>query len=192
MLLGYARISTNNKKQNIDFQISELKEYGVDERHIFKDYVSGSKDTRPGLNELLDYIKPGDTVVVWKLDRLGRSTSNLLKILEKIKRQRVNFVSLTESIDTSTPQGNLFFQLIAVFCEFERNLIRERTRAGIELAKSKGKKIGRPIKITSEMKDMICQAFVSGVPKTEIANLFNISRISVERVVKEKMEQFKL
>lgn len=138
MIVGYARVSSTN--QNIDLQINALSKYGVDK--IFMEKQSAVK-FRPELDNLMNYIRPGDTVVVWKLDRIARSLKHLIDIVETFKSKNINFVSITESIDTTTSLGKFFLQINASFAELERNLIVERTKAGLEAAREKGKVGGR-------------------------------------------------
>lgn len=139
MKIGYARVSTDT--QNLDLQIDALRAAGCD--RIFTDRLSGSLANRPGLDDLLDRVRPGDTLVVWRLDRLGRSLRHLIETVEKLQAQEVAFISLTESIDTTTSGGKLIFHLFGAFAEFERNILRERTQAGLAAARARGKKGGR-------------------------------------------------
>lgn len=138
MNVGYARVSSTN--QNIDLQINALKKYGVDK--IYMEKQSAVK-YRPELDNLLDYVRAGDTVVVWKLDRIARSLKHLIDIVETLKAKEVNFVSITESIDTTTSLGKFFLQINGSFAELERNLIIERTKAGLQAAREKGNIGGR-------------------------------------------------
>lgn len=146
MLVGYARVSTAD--QNLDLQIDALKKAGCEK--IFRDTVSGAKTERQGLQEAFEYLRAGDTLVVWKLDRLGRSLKNLLEIVNKLKEKCISFKSLQEVIDTTTPTGQFFFHITACFAEFERSLIRERTKAGLEAARARGRKGGRKKAIRPE------------------------------------------
>jgi DNA invertase Pin-like site-specific DNA recombinase len=141
MNIGYARVST--KEQNLDLQILDLRAKGQCEI-IFSDYISGAKSERPELAKALELAKPGDSIVVWKLDRLGRSTKHLLETVEKLQSRGVEFVSLQDHIDTSTSTGKLIFTVFAAIAEFERDMIRERTLAGLQAAKAKGRIGGRP------------------------------------------------
>jgi DNA invertase Pin-like site-specific DNA recombinase len=138
--IGYVRVSKH--EQNKDLQIDALKEAGCEK--IFTDEMSGSKGDRKGLGEILAYVRPGDTFVVWKLDRAGRSLKNLIELLNALKHMEVEFVSLTEKIDTTTAGGKLIFHMTGAFAEFERDLIRERTRAGLAAARARGRNGGRP------------------------------------------------
>ena len=138
--LGYARVST--QEQNLDLQLDALEKEGC--QRLFTDKVSGVKSSKPNFEKLMAYARAGDTVVVWKLDRLGRSTIKLIELIEELKNRGVNLKSLSESIDTSTATGNLFFQFMCVLAEHERNLIRERTKAGLTSARARGRTGGRP------------------------------------------------
>ncbi len=146
MLIGYSRVSTND--QSLNSQTDKLKQYGCEK--IYSDIISGSKAERKQLNEMLEYIREGDTVVVYRLDRLGRSLKDLINIINIFQDKKVNFKSITENLDTSTPTGKLMFHISGAFAEFERNIIRERTKAGLESARARGKNGGRPSKITSD------------------------------------------
>jgi DNA invertase Pin-like site-specific DNA recombinase len=141
MKIGYARVST--EEQCLDLQLTALKRAGCDT--ILSDHgASGSKFDRPGLNDALATLQPGDALVVWRLDRLGRSLSHLVEVVGDLGQQGIEFVSLTECIDTRSPTGMLMFHMIAALAEFERSLISERTRAGMAAARARGAKIGRP------------------------------------------------
>ncbi|WP_081053215.1 recombinase family protein [Burkholderia territorii] len=143
MKIGYARVST--EEQSLDLQLSALKAANSD--RILSDHgVSGSRFDRPGLKEALELAQAGDTLVVWRLDRLGRSLSHLVEVVSDLGKRGIEFVSLTESIDTRSSTGMLMFHMIAALAEFERALISERTRAGMAAARARGAKIGRPKK----------------------------------------------
>jgi len=141
MLIGYARISTY--EQNLDLQKDALHSIGCD--RIFEDRISGSADDRPGLMAMFSHLRPGDTLVVWRLDRLGRSLKHLLEIVDRLKLDGVEFKSVTENIDTTTSTGKLTFSLFGAIAEFERDLIKERTLAGLASARARGRKGGRRI-----------------------------------------------
>jgi DNA invertase Pin-like site-specific DNA recombinase len=139
MTVGYARVSTDD--QNLDLQIDELKKLGCEQ--IFTDKQSGAKVDREGLAEALRYVRQGDTLVVWRLDRLGRSLKDLIEKVEALKNRGVDFRSLRENIDTSTSSGKLQFHIFSALAEFERDLIRERTLAGLAAARARGRLGGR-------------------------------------------------
>ena len=140
MLIGYARVSTDD--QNLDLQRDALQAAGCE--RIFEDMVSGAKADRTGMTELLTVLRAGDTVVIWRLDRLGRSLKNLIAVVEHLEVAQVGLRSLQENIDTASSGGRLVFHLFGALAEFERNLIRERTRAGMAAARARGRMGGRP------------------------------------------------
>lgn len=138
--IGYARVSTLD--QNLERQLDLLRQYGVD--HIFQEKMSGTKRDRPELNKMLSHVTAGDTIVVESLSRLGRSTKDLIELVELLKEKGVQLVSLKESIDTSTPTGKLLFTLMSAMAQFERDVIAERTQEGLKAARARGRKGGRP------------------------------------------------
>jgi len=148
--IGYARVSTLD--QNLALQEDALKEAGCGK--IFIEQMPGAVRDRPALLEVLDYARSGDTLIVWKLDRLARSMRQLIETIEKLRLRNIGFRSLTESIDTTTPQGVLIFHMFSALAEFERALIRERTRAGLKSAKLMGRTGGRPPKLTEDDLDI--------------------------------------
>jgi DNA invertase Pin-like site-specific DNA recombinase len=150
--LGYARVSTF--EQNLDLQLDALNAEGC--KQIFTDKVSGVKSIKVEFEKLLAYARSGDTIVVWKLDRLGRSTVQLIELIEKLKARGIQLKSLSEAIDTATATGNLFFQFMCILAEHERNVIRERTNAGLKAARARGKNGGRPLGL-SERYQLIAQ-----------------------------------
>ena len=139
MIVGYARVST--KDQKLDLQMDALNQYGVEK--IYSEKMTGTKFDRPQLQEMMKYLREGDTVVVWKLDRIGRSMKDLIAVVGEFQSRGVNFVSLKENIDTGSATGKLIFGIFASLAEFERDIISERTRAGLEAAKARGHKPGR-------------------------------------------------
>jgi len=142
MRIGYARVSRQDQK--LSLQIDALKEYGVE--RIFEEKVTGTRKNRPELDALLDHVRAGDTVVIWKLDRIGQSLRHLVELVNRFSDMGVNFVSLTENIDTTTATGRFVFNMFASLAEFERGLIVERTKAGLESARARGRAGGRPQK----------------------------------------------
>lgn len=146
----YVRNSTNEERQNPQTQINPLREYCERMNYdyeIFQEFASGAKESRPELDRMMKEIRKGnfDGVMVWKLDRLGRSLKHLLQLIEEFRNKKLAFISLTEGFDTSTSQGQLLLSLLGAFAEFERNLIQERIKAGLERRKSEGKTMGRPL-----------------------------------------------
>ena len=150
MLIGYARVSTN--EQNLDLQRDALKKAGVSSKNVFTDKITGTKSERPGLEQALTHLREGDTFVVWRLDRLGRSLKHLIETVTALHGQGVAFQSITENIDTSTATDQLVFHIFGALAEFERNLIHERTIAGLSAARARGRKGGRPHLDTSSGK----------------------------------------
>lgn len=143
MMLGYARVSTDD--QDLSLQRRDLIRYGVPEDCIYEDHgISGARWSRPGLDRLMKHKRRGDTVVVWKLDRLGRTLAGIIETVGAIVDDGANFASVTEQIDTTTAMGTAFFHMMATFAQLERDLISERTRAGIAVRKAAGAKFGRP------------------------------------------------
>ena len=140
MLIGYARVSTN--EQNLDLQKDALEKAGCKE--IYVEQASGSKSSRPELERAIEMLREEDTLVVWRLDRLGRSLKHLIELVTELEESGIGFKSLTESMDTTTNNGKLIFHIFGALAEFERNLIRERTQAGLAAARARGRKGGRP------------------------------------------------
>lgn len=179
--IGYARISTPDQK--LDLQIEALQKIGCS--RVFTDIASGAKSDRPGLEEALNYLREGDTLVVWKLDRLGRSLSHLLQVIETLSQRSIQFKSITDSaIDTTTPSGQLMLSMIAALSEFERNLIRERTKEGLEVAKARGRKGGRRPVITDQKLKKAKQLIDKGLTVREAASAINIGKSSLYSALK--------
>ena len=174
MLVGYARVSTT--EQNTNLQFDALVNYGIDKRNIFEDKVSGVKDTRVGLDSAMNFLNNGDTLVVWKLDRLGRSLKHLISIVLELESKGVKFISLTENINTTTAAGQLVFHIFGALAEFERNLIRQRVKSGLESARLRGIKGGRPQAISNEKFNAIKLALENGMPKSVVCKTFNVKR----------------
>jgi len=142
MIFGYARVST--EEQNLDMQVDALTQFGVEK--IYKEKLTGTRRDRPQLEDLLKILRSGDKIVVYKLDRISRSTKHLIELSELFNDMGVHFVSITDSIDTSTAMGKFFFRIMASIAELERDIISERTKSGLQAARSRGKKGGRPTK----------------------------------------------
>ena len=174
MLVGYMRVST--EEQTTSLQKDALLKYGIDERNIFADIVSGASKNRDGLNAALEFLKSGDTLVVWKLDRLGRSLAHLISIITSLKEKNIAFVSLTEGMDTTTASGELFFHIFGALAQFERSLIQQRVKAGLESARLRGKSGGRPKAIDDEKLKAIKEALASGMSKAAICITFGVKR----------------
>lgn len=173
MLIGYARVST--PEQNIDSQIDNLKKAGC--QKIYSEVVSGVKSKKKALEDALQYLREGDTLVVWRLDRLGRTLNGLMKFMTDLEERDIHFKSLTESIDTSTTTGKFFFQITGAFAELERNLIKERTKAGLESARSRGRLGGRPKALDEETFHMAYSLYKNNSCSVEtICRKFSISK----------------
>lgn len=170
MLIGYVRVSTND--QNTALQRNALESAGCEQ--IFEDKMSGKSADRPGLKRALKQINDGDTLVVWKLDRLGRSMRHLISLTEELRQRGVNFRSLTDSIDTSTPMGRFFFHVMGALAEMERELIIERTRAGLEVARSQGRIGGRRPKLTAEEWAQAGRLIAAGESRQRVALIFDV------------------
>lgn len=179
MMIGYMRVSSENERQVLDLQYDALINEGVDPRHIFQDKASGARDNRDGLQKALDYLKEGDCLVVWKLDRLGRSLSNLISIVEEFKDKGIGFKSITEQMDTTTPHGEFLFSVFGALAQYERALTRERIMAGLTAAKKRGKIGGRPKAISDEKMLAINEALKSGVTKAAICRTFDVKRTTL-------------
>jgi DNA invertase Pin-like site-specific DNA recombinase len=150
MLIGYIRVSKRDGSQGLDLQRDALTAAGVDARRIYEDLASGCHDDRPGLTTCLKALQPGNTLVVWKLDRLGRSMAHLIDTVRRLEAKGVGFRSLTEGVDTTTPGGTLVFHIFGALAQFERDLIRERTSAGLKAAEARGRKGGRRPVVTPD------------------------------------------
>lgn len=171
MLIGYARVSTQD--QNLDLQIDALTKAGC--KKVFDDKISGSRAERPGLAKALEILREGDTLAVWKLDRLGRSVKNLVDLVGELHKQGIQFKSLTDAIDTGTPSGRFFFHVMASLAEMERELTVERTRAGLEVARQLGRKGGRKRQMTDSKIESAKKLLANGVPPRDVAKNLGIS-----------------
>ena len=181
MLIGYARVSTH--EQSLEPQLKALKEAGCEE--LFEEIASGAKTTRPKLEEALKYSRKGDTIVVWKLDRLGRSLKHLIETLQILERKEVEFKSLTEGMDTKTPGGRLLFNIFGAVAEFEKDLIKERTEAGLRAARTRGRKGGRPKKMDPQRIEIAKNLHKTNTPIDEICRTLEISKSTLYRCLKE-------
>jgi DNA invertase Pin-like site-specific DNA recombinase len=180
MFVGYARVSTDD--QNLTLQEDALKKVGCE--RIFKDKMSGTKSERPGLKEALDFLRDGeDVLVVWRLDRLGRSLKDLIELVNQLEQRKIGFKSLQDPVDTTSSGGMLVFHIFGALAEFERNLIRERTKAGLEAARARGKKGGRPKVLNDEKTRRLYQLYDDANPDgskkytiKEICEMLGVSR----------------
>lgn len=176
MLVGYMRVSSDSDRQSTALQRDALIAAGIDVRHLFEDKASGARDDRPGLKTCLDFVKAGDTLVVWKLDRLGRSLPHLLGIVAGLRDGGVAFRSLTEGMDTTTPHGELLFHIFGALAQYERALTRERVQAGLSAARRRGRRGGRPTAIEPEKLEAVIAALESGTSKAAVCRTFGIAR----------------
>lgn len=179
MLVGYRRVSSDTERQTPALQRDALLEAGVDPRHLFVDTTSGARDNRCGLQQALAVVQPGDCLVVWKLDRLGRSLSHLLQILTTLQTQGVAFRSLTEQMDTTTPQGTLLCSVFGALAQYERALAQERIRAGLAAARRRGKRGGRPRAVSPEHLAAIRAALEAGASKAAVCRTFGVKRTTL-------------
>jgi len=186
MLIGYARVSKN--EQNLDLQRDALIKAGCSEKNIFTDKITGTKADRIGLAEAMTHLRVGDTFAVWRLDRLGRSLKHLIETVTKLQEQKIAFKSITENIDTSTATGQLVFHIFGALAEFERNLIRERTIAGLESARARGRLGGRPeLEVSSSKVAMAKKLYADKTNAiSDICKTLHISRATLYRYLKVK------
>ena len=181
MLIGYARVSKLDR-QDTRAQVKALKEAGC--KRIFHESASGGRWDRPELHRALDHLRNGDVLVVWKLDRLSRSLKDLLHLLEKITEAKAGFRSLTEAIDTTTSAGRMMLQMLGAFAEFERSMVRERTRLGLLAARERGRIGGRPPKLSANQKAEAIRIVDSGEKTaSEVARLFRVHRSGISRLM---------
>ncbi len=180
MKYGYARVSTNDQKA--DLQIAALKHAGCG--HIFTDTASGSSSKRPELTRCLESLRAGDTLVVWKLDRLGRSLSHLVEVLASLQGKGIAFLSLTEAIDTESAAGRLLGHMLAALAEFERTLIVERTQAGLKAAKKRGVKLGRRPSLSDDQRKHARELLDRGESPATVAKLLNVCRATLYNSLK--------
>lgn len=181
MRIGYARVSTDEQK--MDLQLDALRHANCEK--IFTDTASGARADRTGLREALEFARSGDVIVVFKLDRLGRSLKNLVEIINTLKDRQIGLVSLSESFDTTTPGGTLIFHVFAAIAEFERDLIRERTKAGLNAARARGRQRGRPTLIDDQKKAILNELSKNrNIPVKDICKSLKISQPTYYRYMR--------
>lgn len=185
MQIGYARVS--KFEQNLDLQTDAFKSIGIEK--IFVDKVSGVKTEKPQLNQLINFIRKGDTLTVWRLDRIGRNTVGLIQFVNELNEKGVHFKSLSENIDTSSASGKLIFQIFCVLAEHERNVLIERTNAGLKSARARGQKGGRPKGLTEKYKEiapLVKESYNSkNIPIEKIMKAFDIgSKTTFYKIIK--------
>ena len=187
MKIGYARVSTG--LQNLNLQEDRLNQYGCEK--IFSDHISGAKSKRPGLDRAIEFARSGDTIVVWRLDRLGRNMADLITLVNELNERGVSFHSLEENItmDKSSSTGQLLFHLFAAFAEFERNLILERSSAGRIAARARGRYGGRPEKLNKRDLTLLKTLYDNGTPIKTIAEQWKVSRTTIYRYLNKLNNQ---
>jgi DNA invertase Pin-like site-specific DNA recombinase len=188
MIIGYARVST--KDQSLNSQIDAIKKYAAErgeQVEIFTEKQSGAKKDRAELENAMRTVRAGDTFVIYKLDRLARSTKQLYELTDKLQDRGSDFVSLQDNIDTTTAAGRAMFGMLAVFAEFERNMIQERTQAGLQAARRRGKVGGRPA-LDAKTKQHIRTLYSGGESAADIAKEYGIGRSTIYKVLNEQKE----
>ena len=187
MKIGYARVSTGF--QNLNLQEDRLNQYGCEK--IFSDHISGAKSKRPGLDRAIEFARSGDTIVVWRLDRLGRNMADLITLVNELNNRGVSFHSLEENItmDKSSSTGQLLFHLFAAFAEFERNLILERSSAGRIAARARGRYGGRTEKLNKQDLTLLKTLYDNGTPIKTIAEQWKVSRTTIYRYLNKLNNQ---
>ena len=180
MKAGYTRVSTND--QDTQLQLDALKDAGCE--RLYQEKQSGIKQDRLELQQCLKSLRAGDSLIVWKLDRLGRSLQHLIEVIADLESREIGFQSLTENIDTTSPTGKLIFHIFGSLAEFERGLIRERVKAGLVAVKKKGTRFGRPQALNDSDKDMALAMFNGGATKIAIARHFNVTRQTIYTLLK--------
>jgi len=183
-MVGYARVSTVD--QNLDMQIEALRKYGVPKDHIYSESMSGVKKNRPALARAMQHLREGDTLVVWKLDRIARSVNNLLEIMNDLEENGIKFRSITEGVETETPTGKLILVVMGALAQFERDLIVERTRAGVVAARERGVKFGADYKLMPEdMPDVWIAVNRKGKTRKSVAKKYEVTEQTISRRLKE-------
>ncbi len=183
--IGYARVSTDD--QDLSLQIDALIRFGIDSGDIFTDKISGAKEDRPGLSKCLNTLQAGDTLVVWRLDRLGRSMRHLITLIEDLREEKVGFKSISDgAIDTTSASGELIFNIFSALAQFERRLIQERTKAGLAAARARGRKGGRPPMLPDEPRIVLAQKLCAdkSISLEDIGQTLKVSRSTLYRYVR--------
>lgn len=181
MIFGYARVST--KQQSLDMQLDELNRYGCNE--IVSEKESGAKKDRKELQLLLGKLRKGDTLVVYKLDRLGRTMHQLVNLLQEFNEKEIHFVSIKDGIDTSTTMGQFLFHIFGAMAEMERKVINERVVSGVAAAKARGREGGRKKAHTPQQIDSMMESLENGKTKVEVCDIYNVSRATLYRYINE-------
>ncbi len=190
MLIGYARVSTH--EQNLDLQLDALKAAGCEKTFHDKISTLKEKEERKGLSEALAFLRPGDVLVVWKLDRLGRTLKELIELVDSFNKRGIGFKSLKETIDTTTSTGKLIFHIFAALAEFERDINHERTQAGLDAARARGHYGGRPKTLSNKKAEQLRSLYNDPIKKYSISDLcqmFGVSKTSLYRYIKPEQAQ---
>ena len=188
MLIGYARVSTN--EQNLDLQRDALEKAGCE--RIYVEQASGGSSSRPELDKTMEMLREGDTLVVWRLDRLGRSLKHLIELVNELEQRKIGLRSLTESMDTTTSGGKLVFHIFGALAEFERNLIRERTQAGLAAARARGRKGGRPPALDDKKRKVAVELYRNGGHSVkEICQIMGISPPTLYNYLRKAEEEIR-
>lgn len=180
MKIGYARVSTHRQQDSLEAQQEALSAYGCEK--IYSDMLSGAKPERPGLSAAIDYMRSEDSLVVTRLDRLGRSALDILRTVQELDARGIRIEALDTQLDTRTPAGKLVLSVLASMAEFERNLIVERTHEGLAHARAQGRTGGRPLKLTKEQQQAALKLLADGMSENQVAKTFSISRPTVSRL----------
>lgn len=187
MLIGYCRISTPEQAESLVNQEKQLQEHGCEK--IFTDVASGTKAHRPGLQAALDYAREGETIVVTRLDRLGRTTLDTLRTVQKLDERGIKIQALDVNLDTATPAGRLVLNVIASLAQWERDLLVERTKEGLAYARSQGRVGGRPPALSEDGKKAVIAAIEQGMSENQVAQTFNVSRSTVSRIKRDHKDK---
>ncbi|MCQ9351900.1 recombinase family protein [Corynebacterium sp. 153RC1] len=189
MLIGYARVSTARQEQSLDTQRDALVAVGCDPNRIYSDTISGTKWQRPGLDQALDFARPDDTLVVTRLDRLGRSLVETVTTIADLAERGINVRVLEPALDTGRPADKVIINVMAALAEWERDLLVQRTREGVAHARAHGRVGGRRPKLTSEQVEKVVKLIDSGDSVTSVANAFGVSRSTISRAVRRHREE---
>jgi DNA invertase Pin-like site-specific DNA recombinase len=185
LLLGYARVSKADDQDNAA-QVKVLRQAGC--KRVFEEKASGGRWDRPQLHNVLEQLREGDVLIVWKLDRLSRSLKDLLQIMERVQAAGAGFRSLTEAVDTTTSAGRMVMQMLGSFAEFERSMVRERTRAGLAAARDRGARLGRPAKLSLHQQQEVIKAVREGSKTAaDAARLFGLHRSNITRLLERSI-----
>lgn len=182
MKVGYARVSTPAQTESLEAQSKTLEGHGCE--RVYNDIASGAKASRPGLNAALDYLRPGDVLVVTRLDRLGRSAADTLATLKELGEREINVLALDVNLDSSTAGGRMFLNMATVLADYERDLLIERTRSGLAHARAQGRVGGRPKKLSDDAQQAVIAALDAGMSIRQVAELYGVSRWTIQRLRK--------